>query len=279
MKDNRPQIAAEYSAAVQPDQEKQSIVARTGAAGFADYSATDLQHVSAEAVEASFGCGNPLAFSGVQSGQTVLDLGCGAGLDLLIAAAKVGPQGTVIGVDMTDAMLEKAQKNITAAGLLNVQLRKGYVETLPIESNSIDWVISNCVINLSAEKEKVFAEIARVLKPGGQMLVSDIVAENLPWWVRRSGVLTAACAGSAISEAAYLEGLRAAGLTECAVLARQHYEPVQMAALVVDGLPSYLQNLSCCGKPLVRSMLTKMAQPIAEKLWSARLFARKPLVH
>ena len=275
MKDIRNQIAAEYSDAVKEGNEKRGIVARTGSASFASYSAEELKHLPEEAVDASFGCGNPVAFSSVQPGQTVLDLGCGAGLDLLIAAEKVGPEGTVIGVDMTDAMLEKARRNITASGFTNIQVRKGYVETLPVESNSVDWVISNCAINLSPEKEKVFAEIARVLKPGGRMIVSDIVAEGLPWWVRRSGLLTAACAGGAISETQYLEGLRAAGLCECSVLARQHYEAVQMASLVVDSLPQYLQNASCCGKPIARRILTKMAKPISEKLWSARIAARK----
>lgn len=232
-----------------------------------------------EVIDTSFGCGNPLAFSSVQPGQAILDLGCGAGLDLLIAADKVGPEGTVIGVDMTEAMLEKARTNIKASGFKNIQVRKGYVEALPVASNSVDLVISNCAINLSPEKAKVFAEIARVLKPGGRMIVSDIVAEDLPWWVRRSGLLTAACAGGAISETQYLEGLRAAGLYECSVLARQHYEPDQMAAVVVDSLPQYLQNASCCGKPVARSLLIKVAKPISEKLWSARITALKPMAH
>ena len=97
------------------------------------------------------------------------------------------------------------------SGLANIDVRKGYIETLPVESNAIDWVVSNCVINLSPEKEKVFAEIARVLKPGGRMIVSDIVVEGLPWWVRYSGLLPAACGGGAVSEATYLVGLRTAG--------------------------------------------------------------------
>jgi arsenite methyltransferase len=229
------------------------------------------------AVEASFGCGNPLAFSSVQPGQTVLDLGCGAGLDLLIAAEKVGPKGVVIGVDMTETMLEKAQGNIRASELANIQVRKGYIETLPVESNSIDWIVSNCVINLSPDKEKVFAEIARVLKPGGRMLVSDMIAEGLPWWVRRSGLLPASCGGGAISEAGYLAGLRHAGLDECQVLARQHYEPLQMASVAVGALPGYLQRATFRGKPIAINLMARLAQPIVQKLWSARIAARKPV--
>ena len=279
MKDNRDQIKSDYTDALSENGERRGVVAQTGAARFANYAVEQLKYVPDDVVNDSFGCGNPVAFSSVQPGQTVLDLGCGAGLDLLIAAEKVGPSGTVIGVDMTDAMLEKATANIQASGLKNIQVRKGYVETLPIESGSIDWVVSNCVINLSPEKDKVFAEIARVLKPGGQMIVSDIVAGNLPWWVRRSGVLTAACVGGAISEARYLEGLRAAGLQDCDIIARQYYEPVQMASVVVGALPRYLQKASCCGKPIARSLLTKLAKPVAERLCSARIAARKPVAH
>lgn len=279
MKDSRNRIASDYTDALSESGERRGIVAQTGSARFASYAVEQLQYVPEDAVNDSFGCGNPVAFSCVQPGQTVLDLGCGAGLDLLIAAEKVGRSGTVIGVDMTDAMLEKATANIQASGMKNIQVRKGYVETLPIESDSIDWVVSNCVINLSPEKDQVFAEIARVLKPGGQMIVSDIVAENLPWWVRRSGVLTAACAGGAISEARYLAGLRVAGLQDCSIIARQHYEPVQMASVVVGALPRYLQEASCCGNPIARNLLTKLAKPVSERLWSARIAARKAVAH
>ena len=107
----------------------------------------------------------------MSEGDVVLDLGCGAGIDLLVAAKKVGATGRVIGVDMTDAMIDKARANIAEAGLENVEVRKSIIEKLPVEDNSVDWVISNCVINLSPDKPKVFAEIARVLKPGGRMIV------------------------------------------------------------------------------------------------------------
>lgn len=276
MKDIRQEIASEYSNALQGDDHRRGIVSRTGSAGFADYTVEDLKHLPDNVAEASFGCGNPLAFSSVQPGQTVLDLGCGAGLDLLLAAEKVGTNGAVIGVDMTDAMLERARSTIKASGLVNIEVRKGYIETLPAESNAVDWVLSNCVINLSLEKEKVFAEIARVLKPGGRMIVSDIVAEGLPWWVRHSGLLLAACGGGAVSEPAYLAGLRTAGLDECKVLARHYYKPAQMASLAVGSLPGFLQHASFRGKPIAIRLIARLAKPISEKLWSARIAARKP---
>ena len=145
-------------------------------------------------------------------------MGCGNGLDLLLAAEKVGAEGKVIGIDMNEYMLQKEKKNIDKSEFRNIELRKGMIEDLLIDSESIDWVISNCVINLSPNKEKAFTEITRVLKPNGHMLVSDIVSENMPWWVKRSGILTAACAGGTISEKRYLQGLKNAGITDYSVI-------------------------------------------------------------
>ncbi len=133
---------------------------------FAGYTADELAELPDDAVVNSFGCGNPVALAGLRKGDVVLDLGSGAGIDLLLAARLVGPEGRVIGVDMTDEMIARAEANIAAAGLANVEVRKGIIEELPVEDASVDWVISNCVINLSPEKERVFAEIARVLRPG-----------------------------------------------------------------------------------------------------------------
>ena len=272
MENKQGKISSEYSEAIKGN--KKSLVSSTGRAKFADYSDEELIQLPEGISENSFGCGNPLAFSKVQPGQVVLDLGCGAGLDLLLAVKKVGHKGRVIGVDMNEDMLEKAKENIEASGLENIELRKGKIEELPIESGSIDWVISNCVINLSLDKEKAFSEIARVLKPGGQILISDIVAENMPWWVKRSGLLTAACAGGTLSEKEYLEGLNSAGITECSVVARQHYEPIQIASVVVDALPEIISKLSCCGKNIVSSLLTKAAKPISKNLWSAKYLGK-----
>lgn len=267
-------VSREYSRAVRGGTD--TAVAQTGKGRFADYRQEDLANVPAEYVESSFGCGNPLAFSDVRPGQVVLDLGCGAGLDLLLAAERVGAQGRVIGVDANDDMLAIATKRVAHLG--NVELKKGRIEALPVASGSVDWVISNCVINLAADKERVFSEIARVLKPGGKMMVSDIVAEDLPWWIRASGMLRASCAGGSISEARYLQGLLAAGLTGPTVAARHFYEPAQMAAVVSDSSPAWLRNIRCCGRNLLHALLTRLATPVAKKLWSARISASAPLV-
>ena len=218
------QPPADADAVARPRTKKCSI------ADMAGYEKSDITALNSDAAASSFGCGNPLAFSGVKEGDTVLDLGSGAGFDLILAAKKVGPNGRVIGVDMTEAMVEKARENIKAEGLTNVDVRYGLIENLPVESASVDWVISNCVINLSPEKTRVFSEIHRVLKPGGQMLVSDIVAKNLPDWLRQNNQLYAACVGGAISEEDYLAGLREAGLINVEVRNRFVYEASQIKA-------------------------------------------------
>jgi SAM-dependent methyltransferase len=242
----------------------------------AGYGADELAALPDEAVVNSFGCGNPLAFSEVREGETVLDLGSGAGIDLLLAARKVGQSGKVIGVDMTDAMIAKAKNNIAAAGLSNIEVRKGLIESLPVESDSVDWVISNCVINLSPEKSRVFAEIARVLRPGGRMLVSDIVVEELPDWVRRDVALYASCVSGAISEAEYLDGLRRAGLVDVEVRERIVYDEAQLAAFTGSELSEVLEGGACCGGSAASSeRLAEVARGLAGKIWSAKFFARK----
>ena len=190
----------------------------------------------AEAGQSSFGCGNPLAFAEVRAGQTVLDLGSGAGFDLLIAAAKVGPAGRVIGVDMTDDMIAAARANAERAGFDNVEVRKGEIESLPLDDASVDWVISNCVVNLSPEKERVFAEIRRVLKPGGRFSISDIVAEELPDSLRDQATVYASCVGGAISEGEYTAGLEQAGLSEVRVSERLVYDAGAIRGLIGSDL-------------------------------------------
>ena len=196
------------------------------------YSEEELGSFSINSNITTFGCGNPLAFSDVREGDIVLDLGPGAGLDLLIAARKVGVSGRVIGVDMTEEMITKAKENIKAAGFTNVELRRGLIEEIPVESSSVDWVISNCVINLSPEKEKVFSEIFRVLKPGGRMIVSDMVGENIPQWLRENKNLYNSCISGVISEKEYLYGLRKAGLEKVTVSERKTYQLDELEAFV-----------------------------------------------
>ena len=236
----------------------------------AGYSSDELSALPEEAAVNSFGCGNPVALAGLGTGEAVLDLGSGAGIDLLLAAKKVGPQGRVIGVDMTDAMIAKANENIRAAKLTNVEVRKGLIEDMPVESDSVDWVISNCVINLSPEKKKVFREIARVLKPGGRMLVSDIVAKDLPEEVRQATDLYSSCISGAISEEEYLAGLRDAGLVEVEVRERLVYDADQLEGLAASDFES---GCGCAGG---KAQLLSLARTLAGKVWSAKVYARKP---
>ena len=158
--------------------------AQSATATLAGYDPQALAELPADAVSHAFGCGDPLALAEIRPGDTVVDLGSGAGIDLLMAARRVGPRGHVIGIDMTEAMIDKARRNIAESGLANVEVRAGLIEDLPVETQSVDWVISNCVINLSPEKDRVFAEIFRVLKPGGRRLRPSVPAR--PFTASRS---------------------------------------------------------------------------------------------
>jgi len=231
----------------------------------------DAAGLPAEALGSSFGCGNPLAFSEVEPGQTVVDLGSGAGLDLLIASRLVGPTGKVIGIDMTDAMLDEARRNVERAGVTNVELRKGVIESLPLEDGSVDWVISNCVINLSPDKPAVFRELARVLKPGGHVSISDIVAHDLPEILRTHGKTHSACIGGAVSEADYLAGLADAGLTDVEVTERLVYERDQLIGVSsLDDSDDDEPNTFPI-EDLHAALLSS-----AGKVWSAKFSARRP---
>lgn len=241
------------------------------------YSVDELNNLPADSAITSFGCGNPLAFSEVREGDVVLDLGPGAGLDLLIAASKVGPSGQVIGVDMTEEMIVKAKENIRAAGVKNVEVRKGLIENLPVESSSVDWVISNCVINLSPEKDKVFSEISRVLKPGGRMVVSDMVGENIPEWMRKNKNLFSACISGVISEKEYLSGLRKAGLEKVKVSKRKIYQADELESFIKssDNL-SFFPALEKEKEFELNEIVRRIAKELEGKVASVKISAYKP---
>lgn len=182
------------------------------------YSEADIATVP-DGANLGLGCGAPLAHAALAPGETVLDLGSGAGFDAFLAARAVGPTGRVIGVDMTEEMLGRARRNADTAGLVNVEFREGHIEALPVADASVDLVISNCVINLVPDKARVYREIARVLRPGGRVVVSDVVLEKaLPPVVAESvAALTGCVAGAALRDD-YLATIRAAGLIEVEVL-------------------------------------------------------------
>jgi arsenite methyltransferase len=165
-----------------------------------------------EAADMSLGCGNPIVMSALKPGEIVLDIGSGGGLDAFLAAGKVGPTGKVIGVDMTPAMLERARTSAKRSGITNVEFRQGYAEDLPVDDSSVDVILSNCVINLTEDKGRVFREAFRVLKPGGRLEVSDMVTSGpMPMDLRESAAGWAECVTGALPEQEYLDLVSQAG--------------------------------------------------------------------
>ena len=235
-----------------------------------EYTEEELKVLPQDAVENSFGCGNPLAFADVKEGDVVLDLGSGAGIDILLAANKVGKTGKVIGVDMTPDMIKRAEENIKKSGFTNVEVRQGTIENLPVDDNSVDFVISNCVINLSPEKDKVFSEIFRVLKKGGRMQVSDIVAEKLPEVVRNIPEIYNSCIGGAVSEKEYIDFIKNAGMTNVQIKSKFVYETSTLKGIVVSELP----EISCCSGGL-ESILDKVLPSMEGKVASVKVYAEK----
>lgn len=182
------------------------------------YSDAETNSLPAEAVTASLGCGNPTALLTLEPGQTVLDLGSGGGIDVLLSAKRVGPTGKAYGLDMTDEMLALARENQRKAGATNVEFLKGTIEAIPLPDNSVDVIISNCVINLSSDKDAVLREAFRVLKPGGRFAVSDVVVRgDVPVDIRRSMELWVGCIAGALEETEYAAKLRTAGFADVEV--------------------------------------------------------------
>ncbi|HUU55133.1 MAG TPA: arsenite methyltransferase [Armatimonadota bacterium] len=226
------------------------------ATGGIGYTPDDLASVPRGA-NLGLGCGNPTALATIKPGETVLDLGSGAGFDAFLAAARVGPTGRVIGVDLTPEMIAKAQENAAAGGTTNVEFRLGDIETLPVDDASIDLVISNCVLNLVPDKPTAFREIVRVLKPGGRVAISDIVLEGpLPKSLEADEGGYCSCISGAMGRAEYLAELSAAGIADLQVVS------------AVDAAPILASD--CCGDGLTESDLTGLVTSIS-------LLGRKPV--
>jgi arsenite methyltransferase len=210
--------------------------------GAALYSVGEQGELPADAVAASLGCGNPTAVAELKAGETVLDLGSGGGIDVLLSARRVGPTGFAYGVDMTDEMLALAEANKARAGATNVAFLKGTIENIPLPDGSVDVVISNCVINLSTDKPAVLAEMFRVLRPGGRIGVSDVVAEDhLSTTERAERGSYVGCIAGALSVTEYLDGLAAVGFTDAEVTFTHEAAPGMHGAIV-----RATKATSCC---------------------------------
>jgi len=214
-----------------------------------------------KAVKASLGCGNPTALIDLRPSEVVLDLGSGGGIDVLLSAQRVGPTGKAYGLDMTDDMLSLARENQRQAGVTNVEFLKGEIENIPLPDNSVDVIISNCVINLSADKDRVLGEAFRVLKPGGRFAVSDVVVRgSVPEEVRKSMLLWVGCIAGALEESEYLEKLEGAGFEDATV------EPTR-----VYNVEDARQFLTEAGVDV-----DAIAPQVDEKFFSAFVRANKP---
>ena len=225
------------------------------------YSDAETTGLPADAVTASLGCGNPTALLGLEPGQTVLDLGSGGGIDVLLSAKRVGPTGKVYGLDMTDEMLALARENQRKAGATNVEFLNGTIEAIPLPDNSVDVIISNCVINLSSDKDAVLREAFRVLKPGGRFAVSDVVVRgDVSPDIRRSMELWVGCIAGALKETEYATKLRAAGFADVEV------EPWRIYKL--DDARAYLAETGID--------VDRLAPQVEDKFASAFVRALKP---
>jgi len=227
------------------------------------YDQAQAADVPAAAMLASLGCGNPTALAELKAGETVLDLGSGGGIDVLLSARRVGPTGTAYGLDMTDQMLALAQENKRKSGLSNVHFLKGEIEHIPLPAESVDVIISNCVINLSADKDRVLREAFRVLKPGGRFAVSDVVVRGeVPESIRRNMELWIGCVAGALRDTDYIAMLQAAGFEEADIEVTRVYT-AEDATEFLAGQPEELQQL---------------ARDVDGRFVSGFVRARKPLV-
>jgi len=231
------------------------------------YTPEQIRDLPPEIVGATLGCGNPTALASLQPGETVLDLGSGAGLDCFLAAKQVGPTGHVIGLDMTETMLELARRNQIKMGLTNVEFRYGHIEQPPLPDASVDVIISNCVINLSADKDAVFREAYRVLKPGGRFAVSDVVTRgDVPPEFRKALDLWAGCLSGALDEKDYITRLQNAGFIGVRIIGRDALSGNEIEEWAEETAKT--RGAGCCTFDLTRDL--------AAKIYSAKLWAYKP---
>jgi SAM-dependent methyltransferase len=225
------------------------------------YDAAQAAQIPEEALKASLGCGNPTALATLNPGETVLDLGSGGGIDVLLSARRVGPTGKVYGLDMTDEMLALARENQRKAGVDNVEFLKGEIEHIPLPDNSVDVIISNCVINLSADKDRVLREAFRVLKPGGRFAVSDVVTRGaMPPEIRERVLLWVGCIAGALEENEYRSKLSSAGFEHISV------EPTRIYR--IDDARAFLSGQGMD--------VDAIASEVDEKFMSAFVRASKP---
>jgi arsenite methyltransferase len=260
-------VKERYGAIARGEQSGCGCAAPEGVAKAIGYSEEDL--AIAQQANLGLGCGNPLALAAIQPGMTVLDLGSGAGFDAFLAWRRVGPTGRVIGVDMTDDMLAQARKNAAGLGASNVEFRKGQIENLPVEDSSVDLIISNCVINLSLDKPAVFREIHRVLKPGGQFAISDLVLlRELPEKVARNVNAYVGCVAGASLLTEYVRMALDAGLAEVSI---PQIVP-STKILTAYGLEAPKPASSCCGGGKQDDWMYEAASAVA----SVRLHGKRP---
>ena len=199
------------------------------------YDPSQVESLPETAVRASLGCGNPTALTELKPGEAVLDLGSGGGIDVLLSAKRVGPSGKAFGLDMTDEMLALAEENRRKAGVENVEFLKGEIENIPLPDNSVDVIISNCVINLSADKDRVLAEAFRVLKPGGRLAVSDVVTRGeIHPEIRKNVLLWVGCVAGALDENEYRQKLEASGFERIGIESTRVYRTEDALALLAD---------------------------------------------
>jgi arsenite methyltransferase len=254
-------------------------VEATGAAARL-YSAEELADLPDSVTNISMGCGDPIAIAELQPGETVLDLGSGGGIDCFLAAKKVGPAGRVIGLDMTPDMIKLARRNARKVGATNVEFRYGEMEDIPLPDESVDVIISNCVVNLSPDKDAVFGEAYRVLRPGGRMNISDIVVHGeLPRSIRDRLDAWAGCVAGALDESDYLSKIHAAGFEEVEVLSRDY----MTTSLVAEGEEPQILLVEADGQVAegqeARAWLAEAGvspREIAQKVASIKVRAHKP---